>query len=130
MGKVRILIILLITCYSCTEPIQKEYSNLESVWVKVDSLHVPTETKSRTQFNIEFFANLGYNRCYHLGGMIMTGSGNNIFIKVYGSFDYQSYKCSNLMVFRSHMALDPPGIYNLIIKQPDSTFLVRQIIVN
>lgn len=104
---------------------------MKSVMVKVDSIHLPSEIKSTIPFEIEFFGIIGNNGCYHSGGYLQTSSGNDIIIEAYGTFDFQAKNCPAIMVYlnpnRLIMTIPDQGIYNLKIKQPDGTFLVRQI---
>lgn len=129
-----LLLILLITiCQvfrSCESGHYKGTAEFESVWVKVDSIHIPSEIKSTIPFAIEFFGTLGNNGCYHSGANIRTSSSNDIILKIYGNFYLQAKNCTSMMDYRTVMAIAPAGIYNLKIKQPDNTYLVRQITVN
>jgi hypothetical protein len=103
----------------------------ESVWAKVDSIHIPSEIKSTIPFAMEFFGTIGNNGCCRDCGYIVGSPNNNDFIlKIYGNYKLQDKNCSGMMDCSIKMAFPSPGIYTLKIKQPDSTFLVKQITVN
>jgi hypothetical protein len=126
------LIILITFCHviiSCESVSYKEPLDTESIWVKVDSIKYPSEIISRVPFVMEFFGNIGNKGCYHSAGYIGSSSTNEYIIKIYANIIPQSRECSKMMDFRTYMAFPSEGIYNFKIKQPDNTFLVKQITV-
>jgi hypothetical protein len=133
-----ILLLILLTSLcqffrSCESEPYRGLSEHESVWVKIDSIHIPSEIKSRVAYAIECFGTIVNNGCLHDHdcGYIATSGGNNTVIySVYAHFDFQDRNCTNMMDCSIKMAFPAPGIYNLKIMQPDSTFLVTQITVN
>jgi hypothetical protein len=104
---------------------------VESFTIKVDSIHLPSTIVSKTPFDIQFFGTVGTSGCYKFETYSNTITGNEIAIEAKGSFDSWSGTCPTVMVYldshKLNMTITSSGIYTIKIKEPDNTFLVKQI---
>jgi hypothetical protein len=118
---------LLVSCH-LTNVIHQSYL------IKVDSIHVPEAVASKTPFEIELFGIVGTSGCHSLESVQNNMTTNNdIVIEVWGTFNSDSEACPAVMVYldkKVEMTLSTPGTYHLLIKQPDNTYLEKQLIVN
>jgi hypothetical protein len=102
--------------------------------IHVDSIRVP-ETVSQTEsFDIEFFGVIGFNGCYSFKTFNRVIKGNEITIEAFGTIDDKRGVCPDALVTLDGKKLATtitiPGTYQIIIKEPDSFSLIKQIIVN
>jgi hypothetical protein len=102
--------------------------------IKVDSIRVPDVIVKNIPFDIEFFGTIGSNGCHRFEYFNNSIIGNEISIEAWGSFDTRDGACTTVMVYmdgqKLTLTIPSPGIYNIIIVQPDNTSLMRQITVS
>jgi hypothetical protein len=126
-----LLIIFVQFLRSCESEPYKGLRQIESIWVRVDSIHTPSGIKSGVAFPVEFFGPAVNNACCKDCGYVGGATNKNEYlIKVYGNFDLQGKNCSGVMDCSLIWSFPEPGIYYLKIMQPDSSYLVKQINVN
>ena len=136
MNSVKSLItILLITgfCllfFSC----RSDMSSGSDFMIHVDSIRVPEVVSQAKPFDIEFFGVIGFNGCYSFKTFNRVFRDNEITIEAFGTIDQNSRNCPDALVTlegkKLSTTITSPGIYQIIIKQPDSYSLVKQIVVN
>lgn len=128
--KLLLLLIGLFITFSCDHSTNR----FEAFLIKVDSISIPQAISSGTPFNIGFFGTIGGDGCHTFKEFKQTSESNNIILEAWGNLDVQSTACTTVMMFlggRSMpLTIQTPGVYNLKVKQPDNTFLIRQITVN
>jgi hypothetical protein len=102
--------------------------------IHVDSIRVPETVSQAESFDIEFFGVIGFNGCYSFKTFNRLIKGNEITIEVFGTIDNMSRVCPDALVTLDGIKLATtitiPGTYLIIIKEPDSYSLVKQITVN
>jgi hypothetical protein len=82
-------------------------------------------------FDIDFFGTIGANGCYSFGSFKRSQVKNDIIIETWGKYDKKAVVCPTVMVYltghKETLSIPDPGIYNIKIRQPDNTYLVKQI---
>lgn len=129
----KILLVIIISGFfliSCNTKSYTHYSYL----VKVDSIHVPQNLTANTPFVIDCFGFVGPDGCYSFESFnqVITTT-NDIMVEAWATYRSDSETCTSVLVYlNGHLNLTIPaaGIYNLKIKQPDNTYLERQLTVN
>jgi len=101
-----------------------------TVMLKIDSIRVPSAIKTTTPFQIKFFSTPGSNGCYNSGASSYASHDYDLIFRIYGIFGSQTGSCPTTIDYSYYLNLSLPGVYNIRVKQPDSTFLVKQITVN
>jgi hypothetical protein len=116
--------------YSCSN----DLSSTSDFMIQVDSIRVPEVVSQAKPFDIEFFGVIGFNGCYSFKTFNRVIKGNEITIQAFGSIDEKSRICPDALVTLDGKKLSTtialPGTYQIIIKEPDSFSLIKQIIVN
>lgn len=101
--------------------------------IKVDSIHVPDPIVSNTPFDIDFFGTIAGDGCHRFEYFQNSIIDNEISIEAWGYFDNRAGACPTVMVYldgqKLSVTVPSPGIYTIIINQPDNTSLVKQITV-
>jgi hypothetical protein len=133
MHSIKTIFFLLLVAFcrilqSCSS--KSSVTNESTVMLKIDSVNVPATIKTNIPFQIEFFSTSGNNGCYFSGGSTFATHDNDLIFRIYGIFSSQTKSCPDIIGYSYNMNLSLPGLYNIKIKQPDSTFLVKQITVN
>jgi hypothetical protein len=129
---IRILTIIFISyiLFSCDSGPYR----LDAYLIKVDSIHLPASINSNTPFDIEFFGTIAGDGCHCFGEFTQSMTNNDIIVEAWGNYIDYSGKCPTVMVYltghKLTMTIPSPGVYNIKIKQPDKTYLTRQITVN
>ncbi len=101
--------------------------------IQVDSVSIPETILANQSFELEFFGYIGYNGCYSFSEFVSEKQNKTILVEAQGKLNVKSTICSDVMVGlngeKLSLLLKETGNYNLKIKQPDGTFLERQILV-
>lgn len=126
-------LILTITSYilfSCDKTPKK----LDPYLIKVDSIHLPGIISSNVPFEIEFFGKIAGDGCHIFKEFSESLKDKDINIEAWGSYiDYNGI-CPTVEVYLTgqnlSVTLPSSGIYNIKIKQPDNSLLLKQITVN
>lgn len=109
-------------------------SSSNDFMVKVDSFKVPEAVASSTPFDVVFYGTVGFNGCYSFKTFNRIIKGNDITVEVWGTWDYKSGTCPDVLVsldgIKLNLTIPIPGTYRIIVKEPADYTLVRQIIVN
>lgn len=112
----------------------KDASSSSDFLVHVDSIRVPETISHSTSFDIEFFGVIGFNGCYSFKTFNRVIHGNDITIETFGTLDNKNLVCPDVLVTLNGKKLTTiisiPGTYQIIIKEPDSFSLIKEIIVN
>jgi len=116
--------------FSC----RNDLSSNSDFLIHVDSIRVPETVIQAKSFDIEFFGVIGFNGCYSFKTFNRVVKGNEITIEAFGTLDEKSGVCPDVLVtldgIKLSSTINLPGIYQIIIKEPDSFTLIKQIIVN
>lgn len=114
--------------FSCEDPNAPDY---EYFMIKVDSLKTPEIILANETFEIQFSGLIGNNGCYRFSEFKTEKQGVNIIIEAWGKHNINSQICSDEMVSLHREKLlyriSEKGNYTLKIKQPDGTFLLKEI---
>jgi hypothetical protein len=109
-------------------------ADYKSFLVKVDSVQVPTAITSNTPFEIKFYGTISTNGCSSFTNFDVKEESNNIVIEAWAKADLNAFACPTVIVYLTghNMTYTIPnkGIYNLKIKQPDNSYLEKQIMIN
>jgi hypothetical protein len=102
--------------------------------VKVDSIHAPDSVASNTSFDIEFFGTIGFNGCVIFKSFNKTYKNKDIIIETWAGWNDFAGTCPTVLVSldgkKLRMSIPVPGIYRLVIKEPGSTSIIKQVMVN
>lgn len=130
------IIFLLTACSFCLIlfSCHNELYTPDSFIIKVDSIHVPHVITSKNPFDIELFGIIGTDGCHSFSQYIYSLGSNCLRIEALGNYDYRAGLCPAIMVYldghKLNVTIPLPGIYTIKIREPDYTFLTRQITVN
>jgi hypothetical protein len=123
------LITFSIICLSC----HNDLSSSSDFLIKVDSINVPKSVNSETPFDIEFFGTIGFDGCTEFKTFNQIYDNNDITIEAWGTYNNQT-KCPTVMVSldgqKLNLTIYSRGVYTILIREPDSFSIVRQITVN
>jgi hypothetical protein len=125
---------LIVLMFICSLESCDHKPDYRSFLIKVDSIHVPDTLIANSPFDIEFFGTIGVNGCYSFSDFNIQQDNADLLIEVWGQVDLRQTVCPTVMVYLSGQKITctfpDPGDYNIKIKQPDNTFLVKQITIN
>jgi hypothetical protein len=101
--------------------------------IQVDSVSIPETILANQPFELEFFGYIGHNGCYSFSEFFSEKQNKTILVETLGKLNVKSTICSDVMVYlngkKFEFMLEEAGSYKLRIKQPNGTFLERQILV-
>ncbi len=101
--------------------------------IQVDSVSIPETILANQSFELEFFGYIGHNGCYSFSEFVSEKQNRTILVEAWGKLNVKSTICPDVMVGlngeKLSLLLKETGNYNLKIKQPNGTFLERQILV-
>jgi len=111
-----------------------DLSSTSDFMIHVDSIRVPETVNQSKSFDIGFFGVIGFNGCYSFKTFNRVIKGNEITIEAFGTLDEKSSVCPDVLVTLDGIKLSTTisisGTYQIVIKEPDSFTLIKQIIVN
>jgi hypothetical protein len=120
--------LFLIFLFSCNHK-----SDFISILIKVDSIQVPNQLTVNVPFEIKFFGTIGGDGCYSFSNFNVQIDNNNILIEAWGKIE-RAIICPTVIVYltghNQTYTIQNTGTYNLKIKQPDNSYLEKQITVN
>ena len=100
--------------------------------VKVDSIQVSNAPVANSPFDINFYGTIGWNGCYSFSNFNVQQDNLNILIEAWGRVDKATI-CPTVMVYLTGhnvtYTVQIPGTYNIKIKQPDNSYLEKQIAI-
>lgn len=115
---------------SCEDSENNEY---KSFLVQVDSVEISNNIITDSPFDIEFYGTIGTDGCYEFSHFETSISDNKINIKCWGKQDISSEVCPQVMVYLNGekliFSINESGKYMVKVKQPDNSFLEKEIIV-
>jgi hypothetical protein len=115
--------------YSC----HSDTSGSEDFLIRIDSVNVPANVNQGASFDIHFYGTIGFSDCYVFKTFNRTMTGNILTIECYGTYLVNKVKCVDQLVtmdgINLNMSLLVPGTYIVIIKEPDSSTIVKQLVV-
>ena len=115
---------------SCEKRLKTDY---EPFLIQVDSIQLSDKISVNTSFDIYFYGTIGTNGCYGFSEFKADKLNNDIIIETWGKLDLKSGICPSVMVFlngkKLNYLIEETGSYMIKIKQPDNSFLEKQIIV-
>lgn len=124
----------IITTFIVIISCQNDLSTSRDFLIKVDSIHFPDSVASNTPFNIEFFGTIGFNGCTKFKSFLPVYKDNKYTIGAWGTYDDKSGQCPDMLVLldgkKLNLTVPSPGIYLIVIQEPDNSSLVVQIIAN
>jgi hypothetical protein len=101
--------------------------------INVDSLQFTNAAVANEPFDINFFGTIGGNGCVSFSSFNVSRDNSDIIIEAWGKAETNVTACPTVMVYltghKVAYTVQYPGNYNIKVKQPDNSFLVRQIIV-
>lgn len=122
--------ILLCILSSCEDEHELNY---ESFLIMVDSIQMSDKITINDSFSIKFYGTIGTNGCYQFLQFKTEEQEKNIIIEAWGKIDKNSNICPTVMVYLDNEKLNylikEKGIYTIKVKQPDDTYLEKQILV-
>lgn len=134
MNKFKTQIIFFITLlilgfmYSCEDPNAPDY---EYFMIKVDSVKIPEIILANETFEIQLFGLIA--GCSWFSEFKTEKQGENIIIEAWGKRNKNARICSGMIEYLQNEKLlyrfSEKGNYTLKIKQPDGTFLLKEILV-
>ncbi|MGQ7870150.1 hypothetical protein [Sunxiuqinia sp. sy24] len=123
--------LILLSIVSSSE--EEHHPNYEPFLIRVDSIQVPDNITINEPFDMRLYGTIGTNGCYQFLQFETKQQGNNITIKAWGKFDNSSSICPTVMVYLDNETLNyqikEKGTYTIKAKQPDNSFLEKQISV-
>lgn len=133
LNKIKIafyLLLLLILFSSCEKDTKTDY---ESFLIQVDSIEVSNTITANTSFDISFYGTVGTNGCYEFSHFLTEKTNNEILIEALGNQDVGANICASVMVYLNgenlNYLIEESGDYLIRIKQPDNSFLEKEISV-
>lgn len=125
-----ILVILsLVGFFSCL----KDSNNTNDFLIRVDSVKAPEIVTSGIPFDIQFFGTIGFDDCTSLLNINQVIIENDINIEALGRFEYKNRTCNSTLVtlngIKLSIKLSVPGVYRLLIAEPENSTLVKAITV-
>jgi len=100
--------------------------------IKVDKIEISNSLSSNVPFEISFFGIIG-NGCDSFLKFEKSKSNNEILISVWGNHYIGPNPCTDILINlreKLNYIIETPGVYIIKIKQPDNTYLEKQITVN
>jgi hypothetical protein len=101
--------------------------------VKVDSIQFTNAAVANEPFDINFFGTIAGNGCFSFSNFNVRQDNSDIIIEAWGKAETNVSVCPTVMVYltghKVTHSVQYPGNYNIKVKQPDNSWLVRQIIV-
>ena len=114
---------LLVSCHHA--------SGYQIFLIKVDSIQVPNALVAKESFDINFFGTIGSNSCFSFSSFNVKQENANILIEAWGKAESNVSLTQPVMVYltghKVNYNIQIPGTYNIKIKQPDNTYLEKQI---
>lgn len=118
---------IILSCHN-----DKDTSN--DFMITVDSIKVPDTISSATPFDIEFFGTIGFDGCFSFKTFNLINKENDIIIETWGTYNTKNGICPTEMVSldgqKLRLTIPLPGKYRIVINEPASYSLVKQITVN
>lgn len=115
---------------SCEDPNAPDY---EYFMIKVDSAKIPEIILVNETFEIQLFGLIANNGCSQFSEFKTGTQGENIIIEAWGKRNKIAVVCPGVEVYLQKEKLlyriSVRGNYTLKIKQPDGTFLLKEILV-
>jgi hypothetical protein len=128
--KLLILTIISYIIFSCDRVSKK----LDPYLIKVDSIHLSGIISSNVPFEIEFFGTIAGDGCHTFDSFTQSLINKDINIEAWGNYTDYNGACPAVLVYLTGhnltLTLPSSGIYNIKIRQPDNSFLTKQITVN
>jgi hypothetical protein len=132
LKSILLFMVIIMLGYSLRSCLNDSYSYSDFM-IKVDSIHVADTVTLNTPFDIEFFGIIGFNGCCSFKTFNQSITDNDITIEAWGVFENKNGICPTVLVFldgqKVNMTIRLPGIYNIKIRQPDNSSIVRKITV-
>ncbi|MFN8241411.1 MAG: hypothetical protein U0X39_11780 [Bacteroidales bacterium] len=123
-----LVLLLTILLFSCSKKDQYNY-----FLVEVDSIHVGNVLVANTPFDINFYGTIGDNGCYSFSEFKVSQTGSDINIEAWGKLNTGSGACPTVMVplygNKIICTINAAGTYMLKVKQPDNSYLQKEIII-
>ena len=121
---------ILIVGSSC----DKGSNSSEDFMIQVDSISMPSSASRNVPFDIKFYGTIGMNGCYSFKTFNRVQKGNDITIESWGNYHSPNGICTEALVtmdgIKLTLTLNTPGIYTIIISEPDFSSFSKQITIN
>ncbi|MFC2104909.1 hypothetical protein ACFLS4_06110 [Bacteroidota bacterium] len=115
---------------SCEENDKTEY---KSYIIQIDSVEVSNNVVANIPVDIYFYGTVGTDGCYKFSHFKTDKLNNEILVECSGKQNVTSGACPTVMVYLNGEKLsylfEETGNYLIRIKQPDNSFLEKEIIV-
>ncbi len=112
---------------------KKNVADYQYFLIKIDSVSIPESIFAKQPFDVEFYGYIGHNGCYSFSEFVSETQSKTIRVEAWGKLNLGSKICTDVMVGlqgeKLNIFINEAGSYKLLIKQPDGTFLERQILV-
>lgn len=109
----------------------KESDNYDYFLVKVDGILLPDEIYANQPFEVKLSGVIGYNGCSGFERFISEKQDSILIVEAWGKLRTNSNICPDVVVDLDRenfkYMIDENGTYTLKVKQPDGTYLERQI---
>jgi hypothetical protein len=126
-----LFVLLPFLLFTSCEPKPDYQPPYEPFLIKVDKIEVPISLSSNVAFDISFFGIIG-NGCDSFLKFEKSQSNNEILISVWGNHYIGPNPCTDILMNlreKLNYIIGSPGVYVIKVKQPDDTYLEKQITI-
>ena len=131
--KTLLFILPVLLAYVLTACDDGHNDDYEAFMIKVDSIQLPESVNANESFDIVFFGTVGTNGCYQFSDFKTSISENEIVAEVWGTFNKKSDICTMAIVMlngeKLNYTINETGTYTFKVKQPDGTYIEKQVTV-
>lgn len=101
--------------------------------VPVESISIPEEVNANEPFEVRLSGTIGLDGCSSFDRFITEKQDTTLLVEAWGKLKTHSYICPDMEVElvreKLKFSVENPGIYILKVRQPDGTFLDKELIV-
>jgi hypothetical protein len=113
--------------FSC----HRDWEENNDFLISIDSIKVPSVVNQGVLFDIQFYGTIGFSDCYSFKTFNRTLRGSVLTIECYGTFTDNNGKCADRLVTMDgnlmNVTILVPGTYMVVVKQPGSSTIVKEI---
>jgi len=127
LSKVSLVILITYLLGSC-----KNDASYRLFLIKVDSIQVSNAPVANSPFDISFYGTIGGDGCYSFSSFNVQQDNSNIIIEAWGRVDKATICPTVIIYLTGHKVIytvQTPGTYLIKIRQPDNSYLEKQIAV-
>jgi hypothetical protein len=122
-------VVIWITFLSC----RNDSASSNDYLIKVDSIHSPDSTISNKPIDVVLYGIVGLNTCQHFKTFNIAYNKNDVHLEAWGTDIFNGSPCGEGITYLDEqkvtLSLFSPGVYRIVVREPDDLTLVKQIIV-